>query len=54
MVIQLDGYSLPEEKVSKFFDSFSKSVLKLEDYASSLEGNEFINGIEFRSNLETL
>ena len=54
MVIQLDGYNLPREQVSEFFESFSKNVLKLEDYANSLEGNEFINGLEFSLNLDSI
>jgi len=54
ITLQLDGYNLPEKEVSDFFEAFSANVLNIEDYEIAIKGNEFVNGFEFKLNLESL
>lgn len=51
ILIQLDGYNLPEQQISNLFNSFSKNIFEIEDYANALNQNKFVNGIKFKLNL---
>ena len=52
ILIQLDGYNLPEEKISQFFNAFANNVMLIDDYANALERNEYVKAISFQLNLE--
>ena len=54
LVIQLDGYNLPKAEVSEFFDGFSKGVFSIADYRRALKSNQFVNGITFELNFESI
>lgn len=53
VLIQVDGYNLPGEDVSDFFNTFSSNVMKLEDYAKALKDSSFVEKISFSLNLLT-
>lgn len=54
LLIQLDGYNLPEEHVSQFFDVFSNNILLIDDYANALKENAFVKEIRFNLNLQKM
>jgi hypothetical protein len=54
IIIQLDGYNLPRPEVEEFFDRFSKGALLAENYRQALRENEFVNGIAFRAEFDSI
>lgn len=54
IVIQLDCYNLPKEEVSEFFGKFSKGVFSTDDYREALEQSEFVKGISFEVNFDSI
>jgi len=54
IVVQLDCYNCPITEVSEFFGRFSKGVFETDDYKRSLKDNQFVSGIEFRSNFKAV
>ena len=53
IVIQLDGYNLPDESVSAFWQRFSSEVLNIPDFAQALSSSEFVSDFKFELNLGT-
>lgn len=53
IVIQLDGYDLPDEPVSAFWRRFSSQVLSIPDFAQAFASNEFVSDFKFELNLST-
>ena len=54
IVIQLDGYGLPEDEDSAFFERFAHGVMKIPDYAEELRACEYVKAFRFELNLEEL
>ncbi len=54
VVIQLDCYNLPKAEVKDFFLRFSASVLDLDDYRKALEQSQFVQGIGFEINFDSI
>lgn len=53
IVIQLDGYNLPDDTVSAFWQKFSSQVLNVPDFAQALASSDFVSDIKFELNLGT-
>jgi len=53
IVIQLDGYNLPDDAVSAFWRTFSSHVLNFPDFAQALASSEFVSSFKFELNLGT-
>jgi len=54
IIVQLDCYNCPGTEVAEFFDRFSKGVFATADYKQALDKSQFVSGITFRLNLETI
>ncbi|TXH05499.1 MAG: hypothetical protein E6R07_01435 [Nevskiaceae bacterium] len=54
VVIQLDCYNLPRDKVAEFFNNFSSGVLEMPDYQQALKESSFVKGISFELNFEAV
>jgi hypothetical protein len=48
VTVQLECYSLPQERVSTFFEAFSAGVLEAPDYKESLRASSFVSSIDFQ------
>jgi len=53
IVIQLDGYNLPDDPVSAFWRRFSSQVLNVPGFAQALASSEFVSEVKFELNLGT-
>lgn len=54
IIIQLDAYNLPRSEVAEFFDRFSCGALLAPNYREALRGNEFVDGIVFRVEFDSI
>jgi hypothetical protein len=54
LIVQLDGYNLPQAEVSEFFARFSKGVFSTADYRQALTNSRFVKGITFELNFESI
>jgi hypothetical protein len=54
LIVQLDAYNVPRAEVSEFFDRFSGGVLSTPDYRQALKNNQFVKGITFELNFESI
>ena len=54
IVIRLDGYDLPEDEVSAFFERFADGIMKIPDYAEELRSCEYVEAFRFELNFEAL
>ncbi|MFZ3343068.1 MAG: hypothetical protein WA213_19460 [Terriglobales bacterium] len=54
LIVQLDAYNVPRAEVSEFFDRFSEGVLSTADYRQALKNNQFVKGITFELNFESI
>lgn len=52
VTIELHGYNLPQDEVSKFFSRFSGSVLMLPEYAQALKESAHVAGVSFFATFE--
>jgi len=51
LIIQLDGYDLPESQVREFFTRFSSGVMKVPSYVSAFASQAFVTQIGFELTL---
>ena len=51
LIVQLDGYDLPEVEVREFFGRFSAGALATEDYSPALQASPYVSRIGFQLNL---
>jgi hypothetical protein len=51
LIIQLDGYDLPESQVRDFFTRFSSGVMKVPSYVSAFAAQAFVTQIGFELTL---
>src|SRR5690606_12623173 len=51
LVVQLDGYGLPDTEVREFFVRFSAGALEAPDYAVALQDSPYVSSIGFELNL---
>jgi hypothetical protein len=54
LIIQLDGYALPDHRVREFFDRFATEVLRLPDYKAAFARQAFVSDVVFQLNLQPL
>lgn len=54
IVIQLDAYNLPRERVSEFFESFSEGIFLIDDYKTALVQSSFVKSISFEANFDAI
>ena len=54
IVIRLDCYNVPRTEVAFFFKSFAEGVLSLDDYKMALGKSEFVKGISFEVNFDSI
>jgi hypothetical protein len=52
LIIQVDGYGLPDDEVSAFFARFTEGVFETDDYKSAMSNNRFVADIGFELNLK--
>lgn len=52
LLIRLDAYNVPEQKLREFFVRFSSAVLQLPDYAAALETSSIVPSIAFELSVE--
>ena len=51
VIIELDGYELPEREMVDFFDAFSTGVFELDEYKRALASSRYVSGVQFKLNL---
>lgn len=54
IIISVDFYNAPYEKVSDFFEQFSQNVLLIPAYSQALKSSAFIKGIGFEADYNKL
>jgi len=54
IVIQLDCYNCPRAEMTRFFEKFSNGVLSQPSYMTALKKSQYVSGISFRINLESI
>lgn len=54
VIVQLDCYNVPRDKVEEFFQRFSSGVFELEDYRQALEDNEFVRDMGFEISFDNI
>jgi hypothetical protein len=52
LIIQVDGYGLPDNEASAFFARFTEGVIETDDYKAAMSNNRFVATIEFELNLK--
>ena len=53
IIIELDGYNLPEHDVREFFCAFADGVLELDEYKRELISSKYVSGVLFKLNLHS-
>jgi hypothetical protein len=51
VIVELDGYDLPERDIVEFFDAFSSGIFELEDYKGALTSSRYVSDVQFKLNL---
>lgn len=51
IILQLDGYNLPEDAVQTFWNAFSSGVMQEPDYAQALQISSHVKAFAFELNL---
>jgi len=51
VVVQLDGYRLPESEVGSFFSRFAAGALNTDEYRTALASSTYVSAISFELNL---
>jgi hypothetical protein len=51
LVVQLDGYQLPNKEVDSFFRRFAAAALAVEDYRRALASCPYVSEVAFELNL---
>jgi hypothetical protein len=54
LVIQVDCYNLPEDKIRPFFEDFSNGVFNLPDYQGGRNGTQFVGPISFEISFDAI
>lgn len=54
LIVQLDCYNLPRDKVTEFFEEFSRGIFALPEYRQALSRSPFVRGIGFEINFDSI
>ena len=52
ILIQFDGYNLPEARFAEFYNSFSSRIFLIPDFAKALKESDSVKEITFSLNLQ--
>lgn len=54
IIIRIDCYNLPRADVEDFFSRFTDGVFAVDDYREALDRSQFVQGIDFEINFDSI